>query len=244
MRFLVLVLTLNVLLASSSLGQTDSSDYGLLARFSILRHGLRSASFGPTWEGRYSLQEAISTVSALSRTAELKYSAKLLWQYEALKLIQITDETNFQLHGLDQSLFLIDTLNPIDRYHELSRATVETFISQRYCKSCDISDSLFLHLVDLFNQVFLAEHDSFYSPTRMMNNENDLTFLPVTKVINPHSIFRIRRSDKLIYHQRIYKRFENVGDTCEYWLIQYNCEPGRFWVDSKLLLRGLGIKGE
>jgi hypothetical protein len=241
-KFVLHLYLLFALCLTQSPAQSTRADYRILAEYSILRFALSQYHFQTSWEDSAFLKGDMAKLGKIISASDFRYRVDKLWQYHEYELIVITDSTNFQLHGLNRTMFIINNDDQYSRYHEVGSESIESFISKTFCQSHIPQDSLCNALIDLYDAVAIeCPQNNFYTSAILMKSKDDPRFLALKDCraeFSASDFFRFRPTGAGIEQLKAYKVSENSRAMTTYWLLWYRIEPGKFWVTTRILLKG------
>jgi hypothetical protein len=142
-------------------GQSLEEKYQDLAKYCILSNALDQnvGEFGQ--KSLLTIQSDIDNLSDIIKSEEYSFGIELLGIIGKYDIVQITDSTNFQLHGLNNSIWVIDrnvdeveNCIPLDKIHFVD--FVNTYLY------ANISDYRKLSIIEAYKNTVLKGNNIFF----------------------------------------------------------------------------------
>lgn len=212
------------------IGQILDQDYEWLAKYSILKYAIEKNFSGNTSDG-INLSSSITEVENIIKNNNYRYRVDSICSFNRFQIICITDENNFQLHGLNFSVYAIDTTETFGiRYYSIERDKFLDFINNNLYKYPKKSSHRY-KLIEVYNALFKCFHRNnieivFY------NEDNKSRFQYLTKRYPLDVIMK----DDVNYMYNLYYT-NNFNDDIEYWSLEYSFKKEKMEVEKYLEYR-------
>lgn len=209
------------------IGQTLDQDYEWLAKYSILKYALDKNFLGNTSDG-IRLPRSIEDVEEIIKNKNYKYSVDSIYSFNEFQIISITDESNFQLHGLNFNVYAIDTTETFgDRYYSLeSNNFLEYINSNLYKFPRDSTERI--KLIEVYNAL-LKCFNRYGSEIIFYNEENKSSFQYLSKRYR----FTDLMEDNVDYIYNLYYT-TNINGDIEFRMLFYEFKKDKMEIVNRL----------
>ena len=229
--FMKIALILLLVLLKPLLSQCLEDEYQHLAKFAILKYTLEKNYENPCF-----LENSLKELDSIVINNDYKYKVELIDSIKGFNVISIIDENNFQLHGLNETVFTIAKSEEVgDRYKILTEDKYLNFINQEICPQ--IVESEKYEVINFYNKLFEHFHDGFYTTVEFYNNDNSKEFeqLGLLKYIREVvSKDLISKGDQ---YNHYYLIKDKDGSNTDFYQIVYRFECNHLIVEHYLIIR-------
>ncbi len=167
---------------------------------------------------------------------KFRYSVFPITRFGTFKVVSIIDSTNFQLHGLNRTIFAINTIDSISqRYFELDEENLLNFINDNLYKN--LGEEEHYKLILFYNKVFSYINTEYSQKTSFYCESEKDKFIPLAADIRLSDIVSEKNIGKREYYEHAYKTaLYNNGKT-DYYIVVYRFLCDRLDVEHFLQLR-------
>ena len=224
-----------ITICTSLIGQDLYSKYKYLAEYSILNYTLTDNGSN---QHLSILPSKLNRVNYIINNNDFRYRIELIDKLGEYEFILITDSTNFQLHGLHQNIWAVNSKDSfLGNCINLNELNIEKFVNQYLYESISKYDKL--SIIRIYNKIELGGgHIVFFNQAEnidlfdllydeyKLNNDNRLN-----KLIKSTSYY-----DREIYTYETFYR-ENFEDTINYYHLMFEFNWDEFKVTKTLLYK-------
>ena len=235
---LIIMLPLSVLFVYA---QSNDKDEDLIARYAITRYSIQKSISPIDWNNSGSVSEAIEESSELLRRGQFKYSIRNLGKYKNIRIVEITDETNFQLHGLHTELYAIKTNDSRTYFKQITDLNIEEFFSSFLAEHRNTDIPSISAITSLYDETYWA----CTLPSRQIVVRIDSTNYSRYTFLNQAREGRITSNDlrfglkvgEDLYWYHYFEILDQETNLADYYKVTYVFGTKTFKVYRNLLLR-------
>jgi hypothetical protein len=226
-----IVLIFVLILFKPLLSQCLEGEYHNLAKFAILKYALEVNYESPCF-----LERSLKDIEKYVINKTYKYKIEIIDSIKSIDIISIIDESNFQLHGLNQTIFAIDKSEKVGaRYKILTETDLLSFINQEICP--EIVESEKFEVIKFYNKLFEHYHNGFDTTLKFFDKENSKEFeqLGFSKYINEvvdKDLIPMRD-----YYNHYYLIKDRDGSNIDFYQIVYTFICKQLNVEHYLIIR-------
>ena len=165
----------------------------------------------------------------------VEYKVKKLWSYKSYELITIIDQSNFQFHDLNSTLFIINRDSKYQRYLLIDGKDAENIINQYLAELVENNDESHNRIIELYNSINFYYSNNVSSHVEFLNDVDDEIAKRVKKVIRVYDLNKFSFIGNEKVQERIYKI--ETQYFAEYWLAKYSFNCNKLSVSKELLIK-------
>jgi hypothetical protein len=210
--------------------QSRDSIISKLAKYSIIEYSLKKYWFDNESITSLSLSELLNELEETIKTDTYKFESQIFYSYKNYYFVKISDETNFQLHGNNETIFAIDTtaLDYEESIFLIDPEHPEKFINENFKN--DFTKNGIPSIIQLYGKLKLNGNKNF----EIYDGKNSNSFVFIDE--HGYKLSNLLRFDQSTEHvSTVYKN--NYASTINYYYLDFIFQNSTMEVIETLLFR-------
>jgi hypothetical protein len=210
--------------------QSRDSVISNLAKYSIIDYSLKKYWIDNESISSLSLSELLNELEETIKTDTYKFESQIFYSYKNYYFVKISDQTNFQLHGNNETIFAIDTtaLDYEESIFLIDPEHPEKFINENF-KNYFTKNEI-PSIIQLYGKLKLNGSKNF----EIYDGKNSNSFVFIDE--QGYKLSNLLRFDQSVEHVSTVSK-NNYASTINYYYLDFVFQNSTMEVIETLLFR-------